>query len=60
MSNSIIPKSLIMFSTWILSDACYSILYYLNDPKETWLRHHSIRILRGALAIGIIIIGFIC
>ena len=52
-------------STMLLSDAVYSILLYLNKPgvdgvkPQTWTRDHSIRIIRGVLAIIILIIAWI-
>jgi len=50
-------------ATWIFSDAVYSIVLYLNadsynGKKQTWRRDHYIRVIRGILAIAIIIIGY--
>ena len=50
--------------TWLLSDAVYSILLYLTSPsvdgvmRQTWARDHSIRVVRGVLAIVILIIAW--
>ena len=50
--------------TWLLSDAVYSILLYLTAPsvdgvtRQTWGRDHSIRIVRGVLAIVILVIAW--
>lgn len=49
---------------WLLSDGCYSIMLYLSAPghsgkKQTWLRDHSVRVLRIILAIILIIIGWL-
>ncbi len=48
---------------WLFSDAVYSILLYLTapgydgKPKQTWARDHSIRVIRGLLAIILVVIG---
>ena len=57
-----IDKILIIIGTWLLSDAVYSITLYLNSKsydgeKQTWKRDHFVRVIRGILAILIIVIG---
>jgi hypothetical protein len=53
-----------ILGTWILSDAIYSILLYLSQPgidgkkQQTWLRDHSIRVIRGLIGIALIIIAY--
>ena len=55
--------SLGCIGTWILSDAIYSILLYLNQPGvdgkklQSWGRDHWVRVLRGCLGIAIMVIG---
>jgi len=43
---------------WLLLDSIFSILYYLRDKKQTWKNDHSIRLIRGAIAVCLIIIGY--
>jgi hypothetical protein len=49
--------------TWLLSDAVISIALYLNaasynGKKQSWGRDHLIRVVRGILALIIILIGY--
>jgi small-conductance mechanosensitive channel len=45
-----------MIAVWLLSDAVYSIFYYIDNPSEKWIKNHSFRIIRGILAIILMII----
>ena len=55
-------KILIIAGTWILADAIYSINVYINSPsyegsRQSFRRDHWVRVVRGILAIIIIVIG---
>ncbi|KKL96444.1 hypothetical protein LCGC14_1844370 [marine sediment metagenome] len=52
-----------LIGMWIFSDAVYSTILYLNSPsydgktKQTWKKDHSIRVVRGVLAIALMVMG---
>lgn len=54
------PVLLAILGTWLISDAIYSIILYLGQPnfdgvkRQTWLRDHSIRIVRGLIGLTLI------
>jgi hypothetical protein len=55
---------LIIAGTWILSDAIYSWILYATSQswrgdKQNFARDHWVRLVRGVLAIGIVIVGAI-
>jgi len=60
-----IGNLLIVFGVVIFMDAVYSITLYLNAPsyegskKQTWRKDHWVRVVRGLIAISVIVIGFI-
>ncbi len=60
MTNYIIG----IIGTWILGDACYSLMLYLTAPghsgaQQTWARDHFVRVIRGLLGIALMVIGAI-
>lgn len=40
-----------MLGVWLFSDAQVSLAMYLNKPGQTWLKDHSIRVIRMIIAI---------
>lgn len=38
-----------LLGAWLLLDAVISILYYVRRPDETWVKNHSVRLVRGAI-----------
>lgn len=45
-----------LLGMWILCDAIYSLLIW-SRSKQSWWRDHSIRIIRGLIAIAMILFG---
>ncbi len=48
--------------TWIFSDALYSLLLYISadghsGKKQTWMRDHWVRVVRGILGITLVLMG---
>jgi len=52
-----------LLGVWILSDAIYSTMLYLTAPgvdgktKQTWKRDHWVRVVRGVMAVALIVWG---
>ncbi len=46
-----------LIGMWLLGDSVWSICYYLDRKEETWLRNHSVRLVRMVCALCLIIIG---
>ena len=38
-----------LMGTWLLLDSIISIAYYFRRPDETWVKNHSVRIVRGII-----------
>ena len=55
---------LALIGMWLLSDAIYSFVLYVNAPsydgktRQTFKKDHFIRLIRGILAVIIIVIGW--
>ena len=48
---------LVMFGTWLTANGIVSIVFYYGKENETWIKNHSIRLIRIAIGIVLIIIG---
>lgn len=46
-----------LIGMWLVSDAIWSINYYLHNKDETWLRNHSVRLVRLLCGIALMVIG---
>ena len=46
-----------LIGVWIFADGFASLWAYLPNKKETWLRNHSLRLVRCGFGIALIIIG---
>lgn len=57
MADNLVGFIMIVMGAWLLSDSIWSIFYYLGRENETFWRNHSVRIVRGFLAIILIVIG---
>lgn len=56
------PYILGLIDMWLLSDAIYSYTLYAGSQswrgdRQTWAKDHWVRLVRGLLAIAIIVIG---
>ena len=51
-----------MIGVWLLSDSIYSLILYIPQKGQSWLKDHSIRIVRLVLAIMLMFYrgGVIC
>lgn len=47
-------KFLIFSGTWLLCDAIFSLMLYVGKDGQSWLKDHSIRIIRGFIGIVLI------
>jgi hypothetical protein len=59
-----IPKVIVAFGVWLLSDAIYSWVLYLNSqswrgPRQDFIHDNWVRLVRGLIGIALIAIGFI-
>ena len=57
-------KFLVAAGVWLLADTVCSIMLYLNavsydGKKQSWARDHSIRIVRGVIAVSLVVLGFV-
>ena len=53
-------KILIGIGTWLIADAVSSLWTYTSKERrgdQSWLRDHSLRVLRGVLGLVLIVIG---
>jgi len=46
-----------IFGTWLMADGIVSIKLYHGKEGETWVGTHSIRLVRIAMAIAIMVMG---
>lgn len=44
---------------YLLSDSVWSINYYLGKSSETFWRNHIVRVVRGIIAVGLMVAGLI-
>ena len=40
-----------LLGAWLLLDSVISIAYYLHKPGETWIKNHSVRVMRGLIGL---------
>ena len=46
-----------ILGTWLVADGVVSVVFYYGKNGETWIKNHSVRLVRIAIGIVIIIIG---
>ena len=46
-----------ILGTWLVADGIVSIVFYYGKNDETWIKNHSIRLIRIVIGILLIIIG---
>lgn len=44
--------------TWVVQDGLASILYYLHHDSEKWYFNHAVRLIRMAIGVILLIVGF--
>ena len=42
---------------WIAADGIYSLLLYIPRAGQSWLRDHSLRLVRLGVGVALIVIG---
>jgi len=46
-----------LMAMWLFCDAWISLSLYIGRPGQTWAKDHSIRVIRGLVAIALMVIG---
>ena len=46
-----------LIGIWLLCDGWFSLNLYVGKPKQSWLKDHSIRIIRMVIGIYLVAIG---
>ena len=46
-----------ILGTWLVADGIVSVVFYYGKTDETWIKNHSIRLIRLVIGISLIIIG---
>ena len=53
-----IARILLLVGMWLLSDGWFSLSLYMGKENQSWIKDHSIRIIRIVIGVGLIIIGW--
>ena len=46
-----------LLGVWILCDGLYSLIAWIGKPGQSWIRDHSMRIIRCLVGIVMVVFG---